>query len=180
MKRYFSKRRRSRSRRRKTRSRRRKSRRSRRRRKSRSRRRRKSRSKSKRKRVGNKVHMANGKVLKVQKDKDGNEFIRSGKSKSKTYVGKTGKQIKKKKSHKRRKSRKSRKSRRRRKSSSKKRRRRRRKRFGKKPGLISIMGNYSPSKMNSFQQYTGMSAPQMTKHMSNVLKSDRANFYANL
>lgn len=102
-----------------------------------------------RKRVGNKVHLANGKVLKVQKDKKGREFIRSGKSKTKTYVGKSGRRVKS-------------------------------KRFGRQPGLVNMMGNYAPSKMNTFQQYTGMSAPQMSKHMGGVLKSDRANFYTNV
>ena len=170
---YFSKRRRSRSRRR-----------TRRRRSSKRRSRRKRSRKSKRCRKGNKLHLANGKVLKIRKDAAGNEYVVSGKSRSKKYVGKTGKPVKKKKMSRRRKKsskrrRKSKSKRRRRKSSSK--RRRRKRSFGKMPGLVNIMGNYRPpNKMNTFQQYTGMSAPQMMKHMDNVLKSDRANFYTSV
>ena len=160
MRHYFSRRRRSRSRRRASKSR-----------KSRRRRRKSRRRKStKRHRVGNNVILANGKKLKVQKDKDGWEFVRSGKKRTKSYVGKTGKVIKKPK--------KSRSKRRRRKSSSK---RRRRRKFGRQPGLVSMMGDFRPlSQMNTFQQRTGMSGPQMSKHMAGVLKSDRANFYTSV
>ena len=53
-------------------------------------------------------------------------------------------------------------------------------RFGRMPALQSIMGNYAPSNMNTFQQYTGMSAPQMEKHNMGISKSIKSNFYTNI
>jgi len=107
---------------------------------------------SKRYREGDTLFLANGKKLKICKDSNGAEFVRSGKSKTKKDIGVTGKVIKAKKSRK----------------------------FGRQPGLSSIMGNFSPSQMNALQAYTGMSAPQMAKHMKGVLPSDRQNFYTNI
>jgi hypothetical protein len=43
-----------------------------------------------------------------------------------------------------------------------------------------MMGNFSPSEMNQFQQYTGMSGPQMTAHMGGIDKSDLSNFYTDV
>jgi hypothetical protein len=44
-----------------------------------------------------------------------------------------------------------------------------------------IMGNYDPpSKMSTFQQYTGMGPYQYDNHISKIPISDRSNFYSKI
>lgn len=55
-----------------------------------------------------------------------------------------------------------------------------RRRFGGygNASLNRIMGDYRPpNKMNTYQQYTGMSPYQMGNHLDGILMHDRANFY---
>ena len=52
------------------------------------------------------------------------------------------------------------------------------KRFGRMPNTRNIMGNYRPSSyMNTFQGYTGEGDGQRIRHLDNVPKNLRANFY---
>jgi hypothetical protein len=137
-------------------------------------------------RVGNKVHIVGKKgktkVLKIKKDKDGREFYVSGKRKTKHFLegGKVGKRSRRGSRRSRRVSRRrSRRSRRSRRVS--RRRSRRSRRFGyMKNTLLNFMGNFQPAEMSLAQSTTGMSAPQMIRHMKGVPLSVRSNFYTNI
>ena len=55
-------------------------------------------------------------------------------------------------------------------------------RFGSafSPPLQQIMGNYSPSEMSTFQQYTGMGVDQTNNHLTGIPESLRSNFYSDV
>jgi hypothetical protein len=106
------------------------------------------------KRVGNKINVVvrgKTKSLKVKKNKEGREYYVSGKRRTKHFLEGSVKRSKR--------------------SS------RSRRKFG---GLIDIMGNFSPAEMSLAQSTTGLSAPQMIRHIGEIPPSLRSNFYTNL
>ncbi len=48
------------------------------------------------------------------------------------------------------------------------------------PETMTMMGNYAPSQMSTFQQYTGMPPFQYNNHITSIPQNLQSNFYRNV